>query len=69
MRDEWKYVLMEDGELYLMMVGQLLMLELFAESWAIHFWVNKCYLNHKLHTCTLLQCIYMYMYMLKKLCY
>ena len=32
MRDEWKYVLMEDGELCLMMDGQLLMLKLYADN-------------------------------------
>ena len=39
MRDDWKYVLMEDGELCLMMDGQFLMLKLSAESWDIVHWV------------------------------
>ena len=33
MREELKFVLLEDGELYLMMDGQLLMLKLYADNW------------------------------------
>ena len=35
MRDEWKCVLKGDGELYLMMDGQPVMLKLYADNWDI----------------------------------
>ena len=35
MKDEWKCVLKEDGERCLMMDGVSLMLELYADNWAI----------------------------------
>ena len=44
MRDEWKCVLKEDGELCLMMDGQPLMLELYADNWAIALGVTTKYL-------------------------
>ena len=42
MRDEWKFASIEDGELCLLMNGQLLMLKLCADSWALHpYWVTS----------------------------
>ena len=35
MRDEWKCALKGDGELYLMMDGQPLMLKLYVDNWDI----------------------------------
>ena len=43
MRDEWKFVLKGDGELYLMMDGLSLMLELYADNWAI---AHRVYMGH-----------------------
>ena len=41
MMDDWRCVLKGDGELYLMMVGQPLMLKLCADNWDIAHKVNE----------------------------
>ena len=52
MRDEWKCVLMEDGELCLMMDGRTLMVKLYADNWAIVYQVSLLGHNtHTRHTC------------------
>ena len=46
MWDEWKCVLMVDGELCLMMDGRILMVKLFVDSWAIVHQVSSYIILH-----------------------